>query len=196
MQSIQEQIAYVGRRMFERRLTDMSGGNISVCSDGKIYITPRFSGGRRHWQLDPADVLVGPVDNDEIMENPLFSREGKAHLSIYRAFPNVGAVIHAHPFHVLPFCAASKPIPPVLEGTQKFGVIECVPFAPAHSNELAVNVVAGLRGKEARIDKHAAAVLLPTHGIVVAGKDLMLAIDALERIDWNAYCIIAQKALD
>jgi L-fuculose-phosphate aldolase len=61
---------------------------------------------------------------------------------------------------------------------------------------LAENVVAGLRGKEERIRKQAAAVLLPTHGIIVAGKDLFAAIDAVERIDWNAWCILAQKWME
>ncbi|HMD90952.1 MAG TPA: class II aldolase/adducin family protein [Anaerolineaceae bacterium] len=195
MPTIPEQIIKVGREMFERRLTDFSGGNISVCSEGLVYITPRFSGGQKHWQLEPADILCGRLDNDELLNNPLFSREGKAHLGIYHNFPDAGAVIHAHPFHVLPFCAANKPIPPVLEGTQKFGIIECVPEAPAHSAEIAKNIVAGFQGKEERIRKHAAALIMPKHGIIVAGKDLLLAIDALERIDWNAYCILSQKLL-
>ena len=195
MTTIPEQIAYIGRRMFERRLTDMSGGNVSARDGNMIYITPRFSGGKKHWQLEPSDILCGSIDTDDIMNHPMYSREGKAHMAIYRNFPDVAAVIHAHPFHVLPFCAANRSIEPVLEGTEKFGVIECVPAAPAHSIAVAENVVAGLRGKEDRIRKHAAAVILPFHGIIVASKDLWLAIDALERIDWNAWCILAQKSL-
>ena len=193
MQTIPEQVAYMGRRLFERRLTDMAGGNISAREGEAIYCTPRYAGSKKHWQLEPADILYGNFD--EILLNPLFSREGKAHLGIYRNFPDVGAVIHAHPFHVLAFCAASRPIEPVLESTQKFGVVDCVPPAPAHGSELAENIVAGFRGKEERIRKQAAAILIPFHGIVVAGKDLWAAIDAVERIDWNAYCILAQRFL-
>jgi L-fuculose-phosphate aldolase len=196
MATIPEQIVKVGREMFERKLTDFSGGNISVRSEGQVYITPRFAGSQKHWQLDPANILCGPLDTDDLLNNPLFSREGKAHLAIYRNFPDAGAVIHAHPFHILPFCAANKPIPPVLEGTQKFGVIECVPAAPAHSLDIANNIVEGLKGKDDRIRKQAAAVLMPKHGIIIAGKDLLAAIDALERIDWNANCILSQKLLD
>ena len=195
MPTIPEQIATVGREMFERRLTDFSGGNISVCSEGLVYVTPRFAGGKKHWKLDPSDILCGPLNTDDLLNNPLFSREGKAHLAIYRNFPDAGAVIHAHPFHVLPFCAANQPIPPVLEGTQKFGVIDCVPEAPAHSAEIAENIINGLKGKDDRIRKQAAAVIMPKHGIIVAAKDLLSAIDAVERIDWNAYCILSQKLL-
>lgn len=191
-QSIPEQIVHVARLMFERRLTDMAGGNISVRNGDNLYITPRFAGSRQHWRLAADDILCGPIAGNAMLQQPRFSREGKAHLAIYRTFPDVGAVIHAHPFHVLPFCVAGRAIEPVLEATQKFGVTPVVPFAPAHSEHLARFVVEGLAGREASIRKQAAAVLLPKHGIIVAGLDLLAAIDALERIDWNAWCILSQ----
>jgi len=195
MTSLPEIIVQIGRRMFERRLTDISGGNISAREGDTLFITPRYSGSQRHWQLTPEDILSGPLDLGYWLQQPLFSREGKAHLLIYTTFPEAKAVIHAHPFHVLPFCMTSRPIPPVLENTQKFGVVDVVPPAPAHSKELAENIVAGLRGKETLIQRQAAAVLIPHHGIIVAAKDLLAAIDAVERIDWNAWCILASKWL-
>jgi L-fuculose-phosphate aldolase len=194
-QSIPEQIVYVARRMFERRLTDMAGGNISVREGDNLHITPRYAGSKQHWQLTTDDILHGPVEGDAILQQPRFSREGKAHLAVYRAFPDAGAVIHAHPFHVLPFCVAGRSIEPVLEATQKFGLTPVVPYAPAHSEDLARYVVEGLTGREANIRKQAAAVLLPKHGIIVAGLDLWAAIDALERIDWNAWCILSQSMM-
>jgi L-fuculose-phosphate aldolase len=196
MNEIRQQLAYVGRRMFERRLSDMSGGNISVRQGERIIISPRFSGSRCHWQLEPEDFIEGNVNTDEIINHPMFSREGKAHVAIYRNFPDVMGVIHAHPFHVLPFCSAEKPIEPVLEQTQKFGVIKVAQKAPAHTQDLAQNVIDVFRGQEATIQKQAAAVIIPQHGIIVAGKDILAALDALERIDWNAWCILARRMMD
>jgi L-fuculose-phosphate aldolase len=195
MTSIPEQIGLVGRRMFERRLTDMAGGNISVRDGELIYITPRYCGSKKHWQLDPQDVICGHVEGNELLEHPMFSREGRAHLEIYRSFIEAKAIIHAHPFHIQPFAAAGKPIFPVLEATDKFGVIEVVQSAPAHTADLAKYVVAGLRGKEDRMQVQAAGVILPRHGIILAGKDLLATLDALERIDTNAWCILAQRLL-
>ena len=195
METTAEKIAYVGRRMFERRLTDMAGGNVSAREGDRLYISPRYSGSRRHWQLTPEDIIWGDIHTDELLDHPGFSREGKAHLAVYRNFPDVTGIIHAHPFHVLPFCVAGRPIEPVLEATQKFGVTKVIKGAPAHSDELAANIVQGLTGMEPNIRKQAAAVLLPKHGIFVAGKDLFAAIDAVERIDWNAWCILAQGSL-
>ena len=196
METLPELITYIGKRMFERRLTDMSGGNISAREGQRVFITPRYAGANQHWQLKTEDILVGDINSDELLDEPRFSREGKAHLLIYRTFPEAQAVLHAHAFHIQPFAAACKPIHPVLESTQKFGVIELVEAAPSHSAELAENIVAGLKGKEERMRKQAAAVLIPYHGIVVAGKGLMACLDALERIDWNAWCILAQKLME
>jgi len=195
MKSVFEQIIYAGCRLFERKLLDMCGGNISVREGEQFYITARYSATQRHWQNQPEDILAGNIYEDALLENPRCSRESRMHLAVYRNFPDVTAVIHAHPFHVLPFCATERPIEPVLEQTQKFGIIKVVGAAPAHSQELADNVAAGLAGQEAIIKKQAAAVLLPHHGIVVAGKDLLAAVDALERIDWNAWCILARAQL-
>lgn len=193
--SLAETVAYIGRMLFERRLTDTAGGNVSARDGDNIYISPRFSGSKQHWQLEPDDIVCGPWATDDLLTHPRFSREGKAHLAVYRAFPDVMGIVHGHSFHALPFCVAERPIEPVLESTQKFGVVDLVPGATANTQELADQIVAGLRGKEAAIRQQAAAVLLPRHGIFVAGKDIFAAIDAAERIDWNAYCILAQQMI-
>jgi L-fuculose-phosphate aldolase len=195
METPNELVAYIGRMLFERRLTDMSGGNISLREGGQIYISPRYSGSRKHWQLTPEDILQASVETDELLEHPLCSRESRVHLAIYRSFPDVNGIVHGHPFHVLPFCAADRPIEMILESTQKLGTVDVIKAAPAHSPDLSANVVQGLRGKEDCIRRQAAAVLAPKHGIFVAGKTLMAALDATERIDWNAWCILARGLL-
>ncbi|HSV86522.1 MAG TPA: class II aldolase/adducin family protein, partial [Levilinea sp.] len=143
MPTLQEQLALVGRTMFERRLTDIAGGNISARNGDQIVSSPRYSGSLYHWQLEPAHLISGAIDTDEILDNPLFSREGKVHLAIYRNFPGVNAIIHAHSYNIQPFAAACRPIPPMLEANDKFGVIPVVQAAPAHSRELADYVTAG-----------------------------------------------------
>ena len=48
MKTIPERISYIGRRMFERKLTDMAGGNISARDSDRVYMTPRYSGAHSH----------------------------------------------------------------------------------------------------------------------------------------------------
>ena len=184
-----------GRIMFSKRLTDMCGGNISIRDGDTVYMSPRFAGQHYHWDLPEEALVVGKWTDDEIALNPNFSREGWSHLYIYRNFPDAQAVVHAHPFHIMPFAAFRLPIEPVLESTQKFGVVELCKPAIAHTKDLGTNIIAALQGKEDMMRKQAAAVLLPEHGIILAGNDFDKTLDALERIDENAYCLTVRKLL-
>jgi L-fuculose-phosphate aldolase len=195
MQEKRVELASLARRLFDRKLLDTAGGNLSVRCGGRLLISPRYAGSKRHWQLEPDDFIEGEIAADDLLSDPRFSREGKAHLALYRALPAIQGIIHAHPFHVLPFAALSRPISPVLEGTRKFGVVPVAPYAPAHSAELAAAAVEMICAQQDALQAQAAAVILPEHGILVAGKDIWAAADALERIDWNAWCLIAMKTL-
>ena len=78
-------------------------------------------------------------------------------------------------------------MPPVMEATRKFGVTPVIEYAPAHSPKLGERIVATMRGREAMIAKHAAGTLAPWHGLFLMGKNLQAALDAVERLDTNAY---------
>jgi ribose 5-phosphate isomerase B len=189
-------IAETGKRVFERNLTDSAGGNISVRLGDTVCITPRYSGSRRHWQLQPNQVLVSDLAGNKFEGDGDISRESKVHYRLYQEFPDGTAVLHSHPRHVMVFVASGQPIEPVLEATLKFGKIPVIDkFAPAHSEKLADFVAEGLQGKDEAIRKYAAAVMAPWHGLFVVGKDLDAAFDLTERIDTNAYCILMSRLL-
>jgi L-fuculose-phosphate aldolase len=190
-----QQICLAGRILFDRRLTDLAGGNISMRLGELVYMTPRYAGAHYHWDLSPEQILVGRWDNDDLSLNPQFSREGWSHLKLYQRFPDIQAVIHAHAFHVQPFSSLSMPMEPVLEANDKFGIIQAVEQAPGHTKELAEKVVAGFVGKEAMIRKMAAVVMIPRHGLIAAGKDLDSTMDTVERVDTNAMVLLARKLL-
>jgi L-fuculose-phosphate aldolase len=190
---ISEHICIAGRIMFERKLSDLAGGNISVRDGDMVYMTPRYSGSKFHWNLSPENIVVGKLD--EIAENPNFSREGWSHVELYRHFPDIKAIVHAHAFYAQPFASLCMPIEPVLEANDKFGVVQVIEPAPAHSKVLAEKVVAGFAGQEERIRNFAAVVIIPRHGLIAGGKNLDLTLDTIERVNTNAYCILARKML-
>ncbi len=183
-------IAEAGALMFTRHLTDTAGGNISARVDDVICITPRYAGSKFRWQLRPEQVLITDLEGHQLEGEGEISREARVHVRLLNEFPDGGAVVHGHAQNVLVFCATRQPIPPVLEDTLKFGEVKVAEFSPAHSPQLAENIVAVLRGQEAAIRKQAAAVIAPWHGLFVLGKDLDAAVDAAERIDINARCIL------
>lgn len=194
--SMRAEIARFGALLFQRNLTDAGGGNVSARVGDLVCLSPRYSGALHQWNLKPEHVLVVDLDGNKLDGDGDLSRETKVHLGLHREFGEHGkAVIHCHPRNVLVFCAAAKPMPMVLEGTRKFGTIPVADYAPAHSGKLATNVAARIRGNEARIAKHAAAVIAPWHGLFCMGKDLAATFDAVERIDTNAYCILHGGAL-
>jgi L-fuculose-phosphate aldolase len=184
-------IAETGARLFARHLLDLAGGNLSARVGEVICISPRYSGLRYHWALKPEDVMVVTPDGDILIGHGELSRESKVHLKLHREFAaHGGAVIHAHARNLMVFAAMARPIPPVLEATRKFGEIKVVEFAPSHTADLSEQIVDGIRGQEARIQKHAAGVIAPYHGLFCMGRDLDLTADAVERLDTNAYCIL------
>lgn len=189
-------IAETGKMVFERHLTDAAGGNISMRVGDLICITPRYSGSKRHWQLQPNQVLVSDRAGNKLEGDGDISREAKVHYKLYQEFPDGMAVLHSHPRHVMVFVASGQPIEPILEATLKFGTIPVVnKFAPAHSEKLADYIAEAMQGKEEAIRKYATAVMAPWHGLFVIGNDLDAAFDLTERIDTNAYTILMSRLL-
>lgn len=189
--AMREQLAYIGRLLFDRHLTDACGGNISARVGDLICLSPSLAGQKRQWQLQAEDILVCDLDRNILEGDGKISRESNVHFTLHRTFGAYGtAVIHAHPRNLMVFTAMAVSMPPVLEANLKFGEVKCLEYAPAHSVELSENILNGLRGQEARIARHAAGVIAPWHGLFLMGKDIEAAFDAVERFDTNAYCIL------
>lgn len=193
----QELIIYTSLFMFEHDLTDIAGGNLTIRDGDTLYLTPTLAGNQFHWNLDPEDIVIGSMsDLEGLKKHPRFTREGLSHLAIYQAYPFVKAIIHAHPKYILPFTAQSKPIPPILSASKSFGVLEYHAEAPAYSQEQADFIVEALRGKESQMQKKAAGVLMPRHGAILAGCDLITVLDCLQRMNTNAFAVMAQKWIE
>ena len=187
---IREQIVEIGRLMYQRHLTDSAGGNISVKVQDRILSTPRYAGSKYRWQLRPEQIVALQDGQIEAEQAARISREIRVHLAIYQHFPLANAVIHAHPRYVMPFATLGRPIPPVWEDTIKFGTIGLAAETPAHSPQLAEQVAQALLPQASDLAQHAIAIQIPKHGLVVVGRDLDDAYDALERINGNAECIL------
>lgn len=188
-------ITEIGRMLFERSLTDASGGNISARLGDVICITPRYAGSKWQWRLRPEQVLLVDLHGNLLEGEGSLTRESSVHLKLLNEFPDGTAVIHCHPKNVLVFAVARQPILPVLESSLKF---ECVPvaqFAPAHSKHLAEHIAVEMRGLQGALRKQAACVIAPWHGLFALGKDLDAAFDAVERIDVNAFIILNSRLL-
>lgn len=193
----EELIVYAAKFLYEKDLTDVAGGNISLREGDSLYMSPTLAGNLYHWNIAPEDIVIGTIDKiQKLKKHPRFTREGLSHLAIYQEFPFVGGIIHAHPKYINVFIAQSKPIPPLLNSSKHFGTLQYHEEAESYSQDQAEKIIAVLKGQEERMKKKAAGVLMPRHGIIVASRDLITAMDCVERMNMNAFTVLGQKWID
>ena len=98
----------IAKLTFDRRLTDAAGGNLSMRHDDRALVTPRYAGSRYQWDLAVEQICEVDFEGNLLAGAGETSREISVHLAAYRHFPEIGAVIHAHPFHVQGFVYAGR----------------------------------------------------------------------------------------
>lgn len=180
----------IGRLIYDRNLSDAAGGNLSCRHAGKIYLTPRYMGEQHRYNVQHDEIIATNLDGSIVEGDPaMITREGSAHYAVYRKYPQVNGIIHAHPRNILPFATVGVTIPPITEMLEHFGVgeIEICERADPATPRLAETILDYLSRKEEALNRFGAAVMIPKHGILVAGKDLDYAYAILESIETAAY---------
>ncbi len=177
---IRRQIVEYGKSIFDRGLTGGSTGNISVRTDSGFLMTPTGSSMGR---LDP-DRLCEFDSNGAHVGGDAPTKESVLHLAVYAQRPDAQAVVHLHSTHSVAVSCLEEidpknVLPPITAYyVMRVGTLPLVPFYPPGDKELA-NAVGAL----AR-DHHS--ILLAHHGLVVAGKSLASAVDAVEELEETA----------
>jgi L-fuculose-phosphate aldolase len=171
------------RLMAERGYVVGADGNISVRLGDAVLITPSRVDYDR---LEPNRIVAVDLDGRG-GDNP--SSELQVHLAIYRARPDVLAVVHAHPVHACVLAVRREQLPPVLEeaGPVLGGPVAVSKAAPSGSSEL------GRAAALALGDRHAA--LLAGHGSVTTGSNLEEAFYRLEVLERTAQVYVLSRLL-
>jgi L-fuculose-phosphate aldolase len=172
--------------MLRRGLVEGTAGNISARrEDGNIVITPS-SVDYAQMTLDDL-VLVDPDGGvREAKEGRAPSSEMQLHLACYRAFDDIGSVIHSHPVWATMFAVAHQSIPACVDEFAVYcgGDIRCADYAASGTPDVGNNAVKALDGR--------AAALIANHGLVAVGPrpDRALHVTALvertAQIAWGA----------
>ena len=177
---LREDIALIGKSLYDRGLAHGSAGNISVkLVDGWLMSPTNSCLGR----LDPA--RLSRLDaSGKLISGDKPSKETFLHIAMYEERASCGAVVHLHSVHsVAVSCIdgldAENVFPPITAyAIMQVGRLALVPYFPPGDEALAraVRAVAG---------KHHA-VLLANHGPVVAGSSLDAAVNAIEELEQTA----------
>lgn len=166
----------VGRHMKDANLVVACDGNISFRRpDGTIVITPS---GMPKGELKPSQLLVLDAEGNVVKGSRKPSSETNMHLEIYKARPDVQAIMHAHPIVATAVTVAGLPFPSriVTEGAMVLGdTVPVVPYEAPGSMELARAC--------AEYAKKANVLLMERHGALALGKELHEALYRLETLE-------------
>lgn len=162
-----------GREMVKARLLDTEGGNLSARIDSDRFV------------ITPADKAKDELEVDDLFEIEIASPsvpEGASaevglHRAIYRRFPSIHAVAHAHPKKILDLaCDGLAPDPSRL--TNGGTVLDQVSFIedfPPGTRSLAEEVVAGIA--------KAPSLVIAAHGAVTVGATVDQAVLRMIRLE-------------
>lgn len=183
-------LAHTVRKMFDRKDTNVAGGNMSMKVFDEqehpyILITPTFMSETYYAELHPAQILVVDIETGKKVDGVGdVTREINLHEGAYAANPGIRCVYHSHAEESMFWATSGLDMPNVTEATRELGQIKCLPFAPACSKELAKNVHDGLVSIGDKAMENV--FLLNSHGIVVTATELHIATRIMETLEWNA----------
>lgn len=181
------EIVRFGRKLVSSRLTSGTGGNLSVMDReaGLVAISPS---GMEYDETEAADVPVLDPDGVVVEGGRRPSSELGFHLALYRARPDIRAVVHTHSVYATTMACLQWEIPAVHYLVAFSGhKVPLAPYATFGSPELADGVAKSIGSHNA--------VLLANHGLVTVGPNLATAfavaeeIELVARVYYQAKCV-------
>ena len=173
-----EQINVIIGRIYRSGMTTTSGGNISIRdTNGDIWITPS---GVDKGSLTTRDIILIKKDGS-IVGTHKPSSEYPFHKAIYKARPELTAIIHAHPPGLVAFSIARR-VPDtniVPQARDICGEIGFAPYACPGSEELGEMIANQFKNRRYK------AVIMENHGVVLGGTNMM---DAYQRFETLEFC--------
>lgn len=174
-QRLRQELVRAGRELYRQGMMAGAAGNLSARLDAeRVVITPS---GKPKGRLRQGDLLVIDLAGQVLEGEGRPSSETAMHLAIYRRYPGVGAVCHAHPLKATALAAAHRPIPveSLPEALFALGSIPLVPYLPAATPALGEAVADALA--------EADGALLLNHGAVTIGPSVEAARGKMEILE-------------
>lgn len=181
---VRHEICTFVHRAYEHRLMASTWGSFSARVAGDAFvITPRHVD-RQALQVD--DLVL--IDGGTLIGDRQPSRAARFHEAIYRAHPEVNAVVNALPVHGTAFCVSDFPLDTrtIPESYLFLKDVGTISLAAQYGAGKAVAAAVGV-GKPVSLLEH--------NGVLVAGRSILDAFDRLEVLESTAAAIIRSRAL-
>lgn len=153
-------------------------GNVSARWADGFLVTPT---GVPYEALEPGDIVFVPLDGAAPQGRLLPSSETPFHLAIYRARPELSAIVHSHSPHATALACTGRGVPPFHYMVAAAGgaSILCAPYATFGSEALSRHAVEALaEGRRA--------CLLANHGQIACGASLPKALELAREVEMLA----------
>lgn len=175
------------RLTWDRRLTESTGGNMSIRINNKIYTTP--SSFVKHF-FTVEDIVITDMDGKQLAGKYKASSEIKMHSKIYKRRKDIKSIFHAHPRNGL-LCAINNirintHILP--EAAFLLGEITYLSY-----NQPGTEKFAQAFTEDAK--KGCNVFVLENHGVTTCGDSIETAFARLETLETCAYLAIMQEII-
>ncbi len=187
MTDIRRSVLDTAKRLEEKGLVEGTSGNVSGrTDDGNVCITPS-SVAYDTMTLD--DLVITDLDGQVVAGDRSPSSEKDLHLACYRAFDEIGGVIHSHPVFATMFALVREPIPAAIEEFVVYvgGDVPCCEYRTTGTEELGEEVVNNLQDRSA--------ALLASHGMVSIGATPEKALHAAAVVERSAQIVHGARML-
>ncbi|MFO7583279.1 MAG: L-ribulose-5-phosphate 4-epimerase [Anaerolineales bacterium] len=181
LETLKEQVFQANLQLPKHGLVTFTWGNVSGIdrTQGLVVIKPS---GVSYEAMQAADMVVVELETGKVVEGALKpSSDTPTHLELYKAFPNIGGIVHTHSRWATSFAQAGRGIMPL--GTTHadyfYGEIPCTRKMTAAEIQGEYEKETGLVIKETFQDKDPDAVpaaLVYSHGPFAWGKDALAAV--------------------
>lgn len=183
------ELVEAGKKLINEGFTVETWGNISLRdSSGRVYITPS---GMDYDACTAEDIVVMDLEGKILAGERKPSIETGLHLAVYRARPEIGAIVHTHPVASLVFACMGESVPLLTdEAAQALGAeVKTAAYGLPGSEELAQNCVKAL-------GRSAMACLLQSHGAVCLGSDMKGAFKVARVLEMTAEVYYRIRSVD
>jgi L-fuculose-phosphate aldolase len=175
---IRQQIVDIGHRMWSRCLCAGNEGNISVrIAENEVLCTPTLVS---KGFMKPEEICKVDLNGNQLSGPRKRTSEVLLHLEIYKARPELAAVVHSHAPYLSAFAIARRNIPAcyTAEMASTIGEIPFADYAKPGTPQVARSIL--------QFVDQAKAVLLANHGVVCWAKTLEEAYFIMEVAE--SYC--------
>jgi L-fuculose-phosphate aldolase len=184
---LKEQMCEIGRRIWLKGFCAGNEGNHSYrIGENRVLCTPT---GISKGFLKPEDICVTDMEGKQIGGTRKRTSEVLLHLAIYKARPDIKAVVHSHPPHATAFAIANVDLPTCIhpEAEVFLGAVKTAKYVTPGDTRLGESILPYVKDSNT--------ILLQNHGTVTFDVDLDGAYYKLEIVDAYSRILILAKQI-